>query len=742
MAFFKCKMCGGTLELDGDGKTGICDSCGTQQTVPRLDDDRRVNLYDRANHLRRNCEFDKASALFEQLLNETPDDAEAYWSLVLCKYGVEYVEDPKTGKRLPTIHRTQYTSVLDDDNYKQAINYADASQRGLYEEEARRINGILKDILTISQKEEDFDVFISYKDKDSSGKRTRDSVFANDIYHQLTAEGFKVFFSAITLEDKLGEKYEPYIFAALNSAVVMVVLGSRPEYFNAVWVKNEWSRYLSLVKESGGQKVLIPAFIDMDPYDLPEEFSHLQAQDMSKIGFMPDLIRGVKKIVEKVRPKQAPLREIPAGVAPVMSGGAPAIDNMVKRVFNEIRGGEFGEAKEILNDVLNRDPDNAEALLAQVMIKERIRDKAGIPALGKDLMSNYSFKLAYDNASGSFKEELKDLVKASNMTRARKIAADADNREDVKEITALYDDAIRIYDDLGSFQNAQDKKNELIEKKHTRLYEKADELYMQASRHMDSSKAPEWFKTSASVFEKLAEDNYRDAAIRFDGAQKMSEACEKDSLYKHADLLSQRRDITSQTSAAEEFTRLGFWRDSNERAAQCRITIEAIQKEIKRKQEIYDCEAEMRAVSERRSALLQEINDSESIRKKSRANNILRVVTLLAALICLVVGVYAANNGIDSVSTRNMIMGIIMLAVVCPIGFTEIKRSKGSIIVGIIFIPYLLFFAIKGFFKLFIPLKSWERSSLKRAENAKYEIASCEAKLRELNARYRNLSGT
>ena len=34
----------------------------------------------------------------------------------------------------------------------------------------------------------------------------------------------------------------------------------------------------------------------MDPYDLPDEFSHLQAQDMSKLGFMQDLIRGIKKL--------------------------------------------------------------------------------------------------------------------------------------------------------------------------------------------------------------------------------------------------------------------------------------------------------------------------------------------------------------------------------------------------------------------------------------------------------------
>ena len=28
----------------------------------------------------------------------------------------------------------------------------------------------------------------------------------------------------------------------------MLVIGTKPEYFNAVWVKNEWSRYLDMMK--------------------------------------------------------------------------------------------------------------------------------------------------------------------------------------------------------------------------------------------------------------------------------------------------------------------------------------------------------------------------------------------------------------------------------------------------------------------------------------------------------------
>ena len=111
MAIFKCKMCGGNLEIIEGQSVCTCQFCGTEQTLPRLDSDRKTNLYDRANHFRRNNDFDKAMGIYEQILNEDNTDSEAYWSLVLCRYGIEYVEDPATHKRIPTINRAQYTSI-------------------------------------------------------------------------------------------------------------------------------------------------------------------------------------------------------------------------------------------------------------------------------------------------------------------------------------------------------------------------------------------------------------------------------------------------------------------------------------------------------------------------------------------------------------------------------------------------------------------------------------------------------
>ena len=365
MSVFKCKMCGGTIEFEPGATVGVCDSCGTKQTLPHLDDDRRANLYDRANHFRRNNEFDKAAGIYETILNEDTTDAEAYWSIVLCRYGIEYVEDPTTKKRVPTVNRTQYTSIFDDVDYKSAIQYADVFQRDIYEREAAAINEIQKGILAISQKEEPFDVFICYKETDNNGRRTPDSVLANDLYHQLTQEGFKVFFSRITLEDKLGTAYEPYIFAALNSAKVMVVLGTKPEYFNAVWVKNEWSRYLSIVKQSNGKKVLIPAYRDMDPYDLPEEFSHLQAQDMSRLGFMQDLIRGIKKIIgmdEQNRQNES----VQAQAMPEVSYSSN-VTALLKRGNMALEDREWEKADGFFEEVLNQDAECAEAYLGKLL---------------------------------------------------------------------------------------------------------------------------------------------------------------------------------------------------------------------------------------------------------------------------------------------------------------------------------------------------------------------------------------
>ncbi len=298
MATLKCKMCGGDLALGGDSAVAVCEYCGTQQTIPKLSDERKLALFERANYYRSESEFDNALHIYESIIAEEPEEAEAYWGICLCRYGIEYVEDKRQGKRVPTCHRAQYKSILEDPNYLNALHYADIFSREVYQEEAKYIDTVQKGILSISSKEEPYDVFICYKETDDNGNRTIDSVIAQDIYEELTEEGYKVFFAKITLEDRLGIAYEPYIFAALNSAPLMLVVGTKKEYFEAPWVKNEWSRFVNMAEEDR-DKVIVPCYRDISVSDMPSEFRPLQSQDVSKVGWLQDLVRGIKKIIPK-----------------------------------------------------------------------------------------------------------------------------------------------------------------------------------------------------------------------------------------------------------------------------------------------------------------------------------------------------------------------------------------------------------------------------------------------------------
>ena len=59
------------------------------------------------------------------ILGDDKEDPEAYWGIVLCRHGIEYVEDPRTHKRIPTVNRAQYSSIFEDEDYKKAISFAE-----------------------------------------------------------------------------------------------------------------------------------------------------------------------------------------------------------------------------------------------------------------------------------------------------------------------------------------------------------------------------------------------------------------------------------------------------------------------------------------------------------------------------------------------------------------------------------------------------------------------------------------
>ena len=438
MAVLKCKMCGGDLNAAGGEKVVECEFCGTTQTVPDGNDEKKTNLFNRANKLRIVGEFDKAAGIYESITAEFPDDAESYWGLCLCKFGIEYVDDPKTAKKIPTCHRTSFESIFDDENYKAAIDKSDVIAQDVYKNEAAEIDRLQKDILSVVHREEPFDVFICYKETDDLGARTPDSVLAQDIYTELTNQGLKVFFARITLEDKLGKEYEPYIFAALNSAKVMLAIGTKEEYFNSVWVKNEWNRYLALM-QSDKSKTLIPCYRDMDAYDIPQEFKNLQGQDMSKLGFLQDLVRGVCKIIN---PEQSSGHETSAQTL-----ANSTVDTLLKRVFMFLEDKNWQSANEYCEKVLDIDPENSEAYLGKLMAELNVKNVSEIEFVSsahEQIIQNLNYKKFMQFAPKERANEITAYI-SSSLFKETKItlpALETDNN--ILDELSVYNDVYEL----------------------------------------------------------------------------------------------------------------------------------------------------------------------------------------------------------------------------------------------------------------------------------------------------------
>lgn len=569
----KCKMCGGDIDFIPGATYGTCEYCGSTSTIPQAEDENKLNRYNRANHFRRQCEFDKAVAAYEKILEQDDTDAEAHWGAVISRFGIEYVEDPATHQRIPTCHRVQVASILTDEDYLAAVeNAPDEESRRIYQEEAARIAEIQKGILAISANEKPYDVFICYKETDENGQRTRDSQWAQDVYYGLTEQGLKVFFSRITLEDKLGQQYEPYIFAALNSAKVMVVIGSRPEYFNAVWVKNEWSRYLSLMKHDH-KRLLIPCYRDMDPYDLPEELSMLQSQDMSKIGFMQDLLRGIQKVMQQ--PTSAP-QGVRVETATVETN-APGVTSLLKRAALFLEDGDTASAREYYDRVLDIDPECAEAYMGKVCAETGCRKESDLGALNYCVDMRGDWQKAVRFASAGQKQKYEGYmasVRAQVEEHCHELAIDCACAVAVgRGSRAKMDDALKAYraNCLTKGSESTDYSAEEIASWHLAGYQSIRNTLAQMAADNAPRDVPEgMLKVAAAMFGQIkGEEERAHQCLVLAEQARQKVIYEKASARRAAIGTPDLMDAADLEALAKQFGQIPGYKDAKQQAEQC-----------------------------------------------------------------------------------------------------------------------------------------------------------------------------
>ena len=402
-----CNVCGANL-IYKDGRW-VCPACGAYKEE-EISNEEVTLLYNASQKLRL-ASFDDAEELYADIVKKYPKNSEAHWGLVLSRYGIKY-EDDYDGRKLPTCYAATMESFLDDKEYLAALSCApDAKVKAYYAEQGKIIEKNRIEWYEKASKEPAYDVFLCFKDSDKENniERTDDSIEVANLYTYLSGKGYRVFFSRETLRDKVAEKYEPYIYNALNTASVMIVYGSKPEYFESVWMKNEWTRFLKRMRE--GLKVdgsLIVAYDGMNPAELPKVFSKLQCLDARKKTFYGDLETLIARVIAIAkRPKAAVERiEIKGAVGrkktsvgtqikTIQAGGAigkkapiavntgvatreigqyevpeltPDEETKTKTVFRFLSAGLFDNAQKVVEEILEKNHYNSRALFAKLLI--------------------------------------------------------------------------------------------------------------------------------------------------------------------------------------------------------------------------------------------------------------------------------------------------------------------------------------------------------------------------------------
>jgi hypothetical protein len=289
---FKCTYCGGELVFSESFNIARCSSCDRKAYI-RADDvsGNRIRIL-QADSLRQKFQFDDAEALYREIVRENPDHVEALFGMLLCNYGIIYVEESEH-KFVATMNRYLDEKLTDHKIVKQLKKIV-KEPNSQYFVEIEYIESVREKIASKIRADAKYDIFICYKKsvKTEQGVlETLESRYAAKIYKMLIESGYEdIFFAEETLPGDPGAIYEAEIYTALKTAKVMILMCSFKDYVTSSWVQNEWRRFLYEI-ERDDNKILIPVCLSgFDPNQLPHKIKPKTAMDMQAINFREILL--------------------------------------------------------------------------------------------------------------------------------------------------------------------------------------------------------------------------------------------------------------------------------------------------------------------------------------------------------------------------------------------------------------------------------------------------------------------
>ncbi len=505
MSVFLCRVCGGALNVSANMTGCICGFCGSRQSLPRLNISEKAAVLERADNYRKVQDFDRAASLYEQALAFDIEDADIYFMLTLCRYGVIYENN------VPVMTRLVKQTVTSDGNYKSAVFYGDDFQKSVFRYQANQLSEYQQRLLSACDTE-NCDIFLCLNRRSGECYSS-----AQKIKRQLSTEGYSV---------SLGEQIDalqrekavtsPFITAALHSAEIMLLMALSPDDLREVQVKSEWSEYIS--QANGRNLVLLHNGLSAEK--VPSELSFAPKIDISAIGWEQDLLRGVGKIIRRDSGNKILITE--------------AADNsaILKRAEIHLQNGNFDEVLSLCDRLLQSGSANAEAEahFTRALAANKCRTAEELCRLSRDIFDIEDFRQAYIQSEGEFKDKLATY-------RLTSLCYLRDNSKSYDELSALANK-------LGELGYADERKICTDKLEEIKAGE-AERNYLAAMDIFKNSTDVQVLNSAADFLKTISD--YKDSALLSEKCRKKAEGIQ---LGAHTAAMEKSRSDTNKILAA------------------------------------------------------------------------------------------------------------------------------------------------------------------------------------------------
>ena len=245
----------------------------------------------------RKGDFEVAKRFFGEACKQEKYVSDAYFGLALADCKIQLIWDEVNCIAQPICYDFAI-EFAENAYYKAALERATAEQKTRYVDFTEEIQYIQKKFADFENEGLNYDCFICVKVRDELGHYTYDSDRAREFYNLLHDDGYHPFYSEVIMPTRGGSEYEAHILYALNTAKCMLIFCSDEKYLKTPWVKNEYSRYLELIKYGERNEDSIAICFCGDGHiiqRLPGKRHNLQSFALRRIGTETNMLDYVRR---------------------------------------------------------------------------------------------------------------------------------------------------------------------------------------------------------------------------------------------------------------------------------------------------------------------------------------------------------------------------------------------------------------------------------------------------------------